>query len=170
MTNRVYTTANGRAIDFGALQLRNEETKAVGNMGINARGDKVEKKRVTQTRSQMVQERRKRESIMMDTGPYPSIAEYKRAQESKSPEEIRSASLKEEIIMSTPLTLTIDATIPVEDLTVISVEDQLSAGDLATADVQAVEEFEPDVAVTSEDVATLTGLAAALAKTKELKK
>lgn len=168
MTNRVYTTANGKAIDFGALQLRNEETKAVGNMGVNARGDKVEKKRVTQTRSQMVQERRKRESIMMDTGPYPSIAEYKRAHANKPPEV--KEEIIEELIIPEPLTLSIDATIPVEDLTIVSVEDQITAGDLTTADVQSVEEFEPDVAVTSEDVTTLTGLAAALAKTKELKK
>jgi hypothetical protein len=160
MTNRVYTTANGKAIDFGALQLRNEETKAVGNMGVNARGDKIEKNRVVETRSRMVQGQHKRQSKMIDTPPYSSIAEYKRVQANKPPEEIK----KTKPIMPSPLTLNIDATMPVEDLTVVSVEDQMAAGDLTTADVQTVEEFEPDVAVTSEDIETLTGLAAALAK------
>lgn len=39
MTQRVYKTAQGKTIDLGALQLRNENTRAVGNMSVNARGD-----------------------------------------------------------------------------------------------------------------------------------
>lgn len=41
MTRKVYRTAQGRMIDLGALQLQNEHVRAVGNMGVNARGDLV---------------------------------------------------------------------------------------------------------------------------------
>ena len=149
MTNRIYTTSNGKSIDFGAIQLKNEETRAVGNMGVNARGDKIEGKKIVKTRNNLIQTQNKRQMKMSNSVPLASIPEYNRIIANNLPEinDIQD-----------------------QDLTVISIEDQITAGDLITADVQAVEEFEPDVAVTSEDVATLTGLAAALAKTKELKK
>lgn len=38
---KVYRTANGKTVDLGALQLQNETVRAVGNMGVNARGDKI---------------------------------------------------------------------------------------------------------------------------------
>jgi len=41
MTKKVYRTAQGKTVDIGAIQLQNENVKAVGNMGVNARGDKV---------------------------------------------------------------------------------------------------------------------------------
>lgn len=39
MTQRTYRTANGKVVDIGALQLQNENVRAVGNMSVNARGD-----------------------------------------------------------------------------------------------------------------------------------
>lgn len=42
MTRKVYKTAQGRMVDLGALQLQNEHVRAVGNMGVNARGDLVD--------------------------------------------------------------------------------------------------------------------------------
>lgn len=44
MSRKIYRTAQGKTIDLGALQLQNETVKAVGNMGVNARGDKVNEK------------------------------------------------------------------------------------------------------------------------------
>lgn len=38
---RVYKSALGRAIDIDSLRLANEETIAVGNMRVNARGDEL---------------------------------------------------------------------------------------------------------------------------------
>ena len=43
MAKRVYKTAGGKSIDFDTMQLKGEETIAVGNMGVNARGDKLGK-------------------------------------------------------------------------------------------------------------------------------
>ncbi len=42
MTRKVYRTAQGKIVDLGAIQLQNEETRAVGNMSVNARGDLID--------------------------------------------------------------------------------------------------------------------------------
>jgi len=41
MTKEVYRSANGKVVDMGALRLKNEKTRAVGNMKVNARGDEI---------------------------------------------------------------------------------------------------------------------------------
>lgn len=42
MTKEVYRSANGKTVDMGALRLKNERVRAVGNMKVNARGDEVD--------------------------------------------------------------------------------------------------------------------------------
>ena len=42
MTSKVYKTANGKTLDLGALMLKNENVRAVGNMKVNARGDTID--------------------------------------------------------------------------------------------------------------------------------
>ena len=42
MTRKVYRTAQGKLVDLGALLLQNENTRAVGNMPVNARGDIID--------------------------------------------------------------------------------------------------------------------------------
>lgn len=42
MTRKQYRTAMGKTVDMGALMLQNEKTRAVGNMNVNARGDKLD--------------------------------------------------------------------------------------------------------------------------------
>ncbi len=42
MTAKKYRTAQGKTVDLGALVLKNEDVRAVGNMGVNARGDVVD--------------------------------------------------------------------------------------------------------------------------------
>ena len=44
MTKDIYKSATGKPIDMGALRLKNEQTVAVGNMKVNARGDKIDDK------------------------------------------------------------------------------------------------------------------------------
>lgn len=41
MNKRVYTTANGKQINIDALIAQNENTIAIGNMKVNARGDQL---------------------------------------------------------------------------------------------------------------------------------
>jgi hypothetical protein len=55
MTSKVYRTAQGRIVDLGALQAQNEHVRAVGNMQVNARGDRIDANgQVISTRSQQV--------------------------------------------------------------------------------------------------------------------
>ena len=55
MTKKVYRTAQGRIVDLGALEVQNEHVRAVGNMNVNARGDKLDANgQVISTRSQQV--------------------------------------------------------------------------------------------------------------------
>jgi hypothetical protein len=41
MTTKQYRTAMGKVVDMGAIMLQNENTRAVGNMNVNARGDRI---------------------------------------------------------------------------------------------------------------------------------
>lgn len=41
MAKQIYKTAQGKPIDLDALRVRNEQSVAVGNMKINARGDEL---------------------------------------------------------------------------------------------------------------------------------
>lgn len=41
MTRKQYRTAMGKVVDMGALMLQNEGVRAVGNMAVNAKGDKL---------------------------------------------------------------------------------------------------------------------------------
>ena len=55
MTREVYRSANGKPVDMGALRLKNEKTRAVGNMKVNSRGDIIDdKNQVIQTRNKQV--------------------------------------------------------------------------------------------------------------------
>jgi len=55
MTNKVYRTAQGKIVDLGALQAQNEHVRAVGNMQVNARGDRIDANgQVISTRAQQV--------------------------------------------------------------------------------------------------------------------
>lgn len=55
MTRKVYRTAQGKMVDIGALQLQNENVRAVGNMPVNARGDLLDSmNRPINTRNQQV--------------------------------------------------------------------------------------------------------------------
>jgi hypothetical protein len=63
MTNKVYRSAQGKMVDLGALQLRNESVRAVGNMGVNARGDIVDaKNRAIDSRNNQVAKQYSRQS------------------------------------------------------------------------------------------------------------
>jgi hypothetical protein len=57
MSKRVYTTANGRTINIDAIIAQNEESIAVGNMKVNARGDELGPGgKVSKSREKVMQE------------------------------------------------------------------------------------------------------------------
>jgi hypothetical protein len=55
MSKEVYRSANGKPVDMGALRLKNEKTRAVGNMKVNARGDEIDSRgRVIRKKTEQV--------------------------------------------------------------------------------------------------------------------
>ena len=70
-----HTTYRGQTIDMGSMMRENETVPAIGNMGVNARGDKLERGKVTKTADQMARERGRVQSVLLNTGlkgPMPS--------------------------------------------------------------------------------------------------
>ena len=64
MTTKVYRTAQGKTIDLGTIMLQNEHVRAVGNMNVNARGDKLDhNNRVIETKPRQIQKQNARTMI-----------------------------------------------------------------------------------------------------------
>jgi len=63
MTTKQYRTAQGKIVDMGALMLQNENARAVGNMGVNARGDRLDSNnRVIDRKTQQAQRQYQKQS------------------------------------------------------------------------------------------------------------
>jgi hypothetical protein len=76
MTQKIYRTARGKTVDVGAIRLQNEQTRAVGNMGVNARGDRIDSLgNVIDSRNQQIQRRINRQTnVSSSSGPAQSSA------------------------------------------------------------------------------------------------
>ena len=65
---KIYRTALGRTIDMDSLRLSNEETIAVGNMKVNARGDELGPGgEVIRTRNQVMNDYYKLNTPLVET-------------------------------------------------------------------------------------------------------
>ena len=68
MTKKVYRSAQGKTVDMGALLLQNEAVRAVGNMGVNARGDIIDSSnRVIDSKNKQVQRQNRRQTSVTRT-------------------------------------------------------------------------------------------------------
>ena len=88
MTRKVYRTAQGKMVDIGALQLRNENIRAVGNMPVNARGDLIDHmNRPIEARTQQVAKSyRKQTTNVSDTSVYgDTAADTKKNKKTRAP-------------------------------------------------------------------------------------
>ena len=69
MTQKTYRTAQGKIVDLGALQLKNENIRAVGNMNVNARGDLLDSNnRPIDSRNNQVGRQYKKQVTNTDSG------------------------------------------------------------------------------------------------------
>jgi hypothetical protein len=87
MTRKIYRTAQGKMVDIGALQLRNENVRAVGNMAVNARGDLIDSNnQAIEARSQQVAKSYKKQTTnVSDSNIYPvKQQEPKKTKKSKT--------------------------------------------------------------------------------------
>ena len=70
MTKKVYRTAQGKTVDLGSIILQNETVRAVGNMGVNARGDLVDShNQSVKSRSQQVSKQYRRQVTNVNDEP-----------------------------------------------------------------------------------------------------
>ena len=82
MTKKVYRTAQGKLVDLGALEVQNEHVRAVGNMNVNARGDKLDADgNVISTRSQQVNRNLNR-TTNTAAGPIPTSSRSQKEEDS----------------------------------------------------------------------------------------
>jgi hypothetical protein len=89
MTKRVYRTAQGKIVDLGAIQLQNENVRAVGNMNVNARGDLVDhNNRSMSRRTQQVSKQYNRQVTNVSDEPVVSSRRHAQAQADAPVEEI----------------------------------------------------------------------------------
>lgn len=92
MTNKVYRTAQGKIVDLGAIQLRNENVRAVGNMSVNARGDLVDSQnRAIDSRTQQVARQYKRQTSNVQNQSTHSVA-------TRAPATDPGSSVREDIV------------------------------------------------------------------------
>jgi hypothetical protein len=70
MTNKVYKSAQGKMVDLGTIMLQNEHVRAVVNMKVNARGDKLDSlNQVIETRTERIQRHNERTSTNVSSAP-----------------------------------------------------------------------------------------------------
>lgn len=82
MTKKVYRTAQGKIVDLGALEVQNEHVRAVGNMNVNARGDKLDANgNVISTRAQQVNRNLNR-NTNATAGPIPASSRAQKEEDS----------------------------------------------------------------------------------------
>ena len=94
MTSRTYKTAQGKTVDLGQLILQNENVRAVGNMNVNARGDRLDSSnKVIDSKNQQVQRQHQRQiaTNVSDQTVHTSNVHARRAK--KDSQEIKNTAI-----------------------------------------------------------------------------
>ena len=80
MTSKVYRSAQGKSVDLGTIMLQNEHVRAVGNMKVNARGDKLDSNnRVIETKARQIQKQNDRTTTNVSSAPVHTSSKKARA-------------------------------------------------------------------------------------------
>jgi hypothetical protein len=83
MTSKVYKSAQGKSVDLGTIMLQNEHVRAVGNMKVNARGDKLDSNnQVIETKAKQIQRQSDRTTTNVSAAPVQSSS--KKVRETKT--------------------------------------------------------------------------------------
>jgi len=160
MTNKVYRSAQGKMVDLGTIMLQNEHVRAVGNMKVNARGDKLDSgNQVIETKTQQVQRQNNRTSTNVTSGPPHRV----------SPS-INSAN-QTAVVTPDPVIDTSNDTL--DTATAVAPDPVIdaapTAADIATPTAIAPDPVDDAVTDSSDTTGTTTGLAGAIARTRQIK-
>jgi len=80
MTSKIYRSAQGKTVDLGTIMLQNEHVRAVGNMNVNARGDKLDQNnQVIETKPRQIQRQNARTTNVSADPVHTSASKAKRA-------------------------------------------------------------------------------------------
>jgi hypothetical protein len=84
MTKKQYRSAMGKTVDMGSLLLQNESVRAVGNMGVNARGDVINSNnKIIEKKSRQVQRHNRRTTNVSNTPVSTSTTALRKTQADK---------------------------------------------------------------------------------------
>jgi hypothetical protein len=176
MAQKIYKSAMGHVVDLGALMLQNENTRAVGNMGVNARGDIVDNaNRVIESRNKQVQKHYRRQvtnTNTVDTVPTSSTVVAKKQKPTRAkPTKETAAPVAKEKIAHAPVVESLPAE-PIEDEN-INIPDAVTVDELpeieSLEELAALEEAVPELTQDSIKSVPRGGLAAAIAKAQTVK-
>ena len=79
MTSKVYRSAQGKSVDLGTIMLQNEHVRAVGNMNVNARGDRLDSNnQVLETKPRQIQRQNARTTNVSATEVHTSSIKARR--------------------------------------------------------------------------------------------
>lgn len=110
MGKKVYRTAMGKVVDLGSLQLKNETVRAVGNMGVNARGDRLDSQNNTiESRSHHVGKQYKKQTKNVSESPVVASKKNSNAV-AKEKTEKKSAPVQENVAAEPEVTETAQTT------------------------------------------------------------
>ena len=99
MTSKVYRSAQGKMVDLGTIMLQNEHVRAVGNMKVNARGDKLDtNNQVIETKGQQIQRQNDRTSTNVTDSPVHTSSRKNRSAKQNPEPEILSTPQEPEVV------------------------------------------------------------------------
>jgi hypothetical protein len=149
MTSKVYKTAQGKTVDLGTIMLQNEHVRAVGNMNVNARGDKLDhNNQVIETKPRQIQRQNSRTTNVSSAPVQTSATRANKVKKEKSQVPI-SEVVDEPQEIPQPV-----ASPPVQDIQTV---DKIPAGGLAMA-IARNREIKQELEKTRRDQQQSTGL------------
>ena len=164
MTRKIYKSAMGKPVDLGALLLQNEQVRAVGNMNVNARGDRLDSaNRVIEPKNRQVQRKYNKQSNV-SSGPV-TTSTRSRPTETAQPE-VTPPVDPTDIFADLPVDDPVDVPAPVVEVSPVV---ETPSEPEPVAEVAPVVEAQPEPAPVDTTPVPKGGLAAALARSREVK-
>jgi hypothetical protein len=169
MTNKVYRSAQGKSVDLGTIMLQNEHVRAVGNMKVNARGDKLDSNnRVIETKARQIQKQNDRTTTNVSSAPVHTSS--KKARASKTNVETPAP---EPVVTSAPEPVLAPAPVPEPVVTPVPLApvNKIVAPSVPVPEVAPVTPPKVDAATapTVDAAPASGGLAGAIARSREIK-
>ena len=152
MTSKIYRSSQGKSIDLGTIMLQNENVRAVGNMNVNARGDKLDStNQVIETRPRQIQRQTARTTNVSADPVHTSTLAARRDKKEKSqkPKELAAEVFPTEVPLPEPIVAP-----PTQETKTASV---IPAGGLAGS-IARSREFKQELEKTRREQQATTGL------------